>query len=88
MTDIRDDRRKHPTKHDQDSFEDDTDSTASQEDEMEDWIDFMKISAREAVGKMTDTQHHKSGRNTKETQVATSPPARHPKPRQMDKKSH
>ena len=53
------------------------DSTASPRRRIENWIDYMKSSAREPVEKMTDIQHHKSGRNTKKTEVAISPPDRH-----------
>ena len=40
------------------SFENDTESTSSQEEELEEWIEYMKRSAREAY----DIQNHRLGR--------------------------
>ena len=61
--------------YDQDSSissEDDTDSTSSQEEQSEDWIECMQRSARQAdEKKLTHI----------ETEMATSPPDRHPEPR-------
>ena len=38
------------------SFEDDADGTTSQEDELEDWVEYIKRSAREKLTKNADTQ--------------------------------
>ena len=52
---------------------------------MKGWIEYTKRSAREVDEKMV-TQHHKLGRDTEETEIATSPTDRHLQPKQMDQK--
>ena len=54
-------------------FDDDEDSTASQEDDLEDWIEHKK-EARQKLMKNADIQHHKLGLTR-----STSPADRHPK---------
>ena len=70
------------------SFDDDEDSTASQEYDLEDWFELnAQKEARKKLVKNADMQHHKLGLKTEEIEMATSPADRHPKSRQMDQKS-
>ena len=69
------------------SLESGTESTSSQEEELEDWIEYIKRSEREAGEKMLTYKHHKLGRETEEKEMPPSPAKYHTEPRMVDQKS-